>query len=157
MTPEQIKEILRLHAMWQRGDGGGVRANLYGADLSGADLSGADLSGANLSGAYLSGANLSGADLSGANLSGADLSGAYLSGAYLSMAKGIIRVGPSSDGYEFFGVERAGAVWIKAGCRWFTAAYARKHWQTTRADTQLGRERIRLVDFIEAHFKGDQE
>ena len=160
MTPGQIKETLRLHRMWWRGETGGSRANLSdanlsGAYLSGANLRGADLSGANLSGANLSGADLSGADLSGANLSGADLSGADLSGANLRGAKGIIRVGPSYDGYEFLGVERDGAVWIKAGCRWFTADDARKHWQTTRANTPLGRERIRFVDFIEAYFKGD--
>ena len=120
-----LTEILAAHAAWRRGATGGRWA---------------DLSGANLSGAYLSRADLSGADLSGANLSGADLSG----------AKGIIRVGPTSDGYEMFGVVRDGAVWIKAGCRWFTAADARTHWQTTRGDTPLGRERLAFVDMIEA-------
>ena len=135
MTPGQIKETLRLHRMWWRGETGGSRANLRGANLRGADLRDADLSDA--------------------NLSDANLQHAYLRGADLRGAKGIIRVGPSYDGYEFLGVERDGAVWIKAGCRWFTADDARKHWQTTRANTPLGRERIRFVDFIEAYFKGD--
>jgi uncharacterized protein YjbI with pentapeptide repeats len=162
MTPEALKETLRLHGMWLRDEEGGKRANLRGACLSRANLRGADLSGANLSranlrGADLSGANLSGANLSGANLRGADLSGANLRGADLSGAKGIIRAGPASDGYEFFGVQRDGDAWINAGCRWFTADDARKHWQQTRADTPLGRERLRFVDFIEAHFKGDEE
>jgi uncharacterized protein YjbI with pentapeptide repeats len=142
MTPEALKETLRLHGMWLRDEEGGKRA---------------DLSGAYLRGAYLRGAYLRGADLSGADLSGAYLRGAYLRGAYLRGAKGIIRAGPASDGYEFFGVQRDGDVWINAGCRWFTADDARKHWQQTRADTPLGRERLRFVDFIEAHFKGDEE
>jgi hypothetical protein len=173
MTLEQIAEAMRLHELWLDDDPSGKRADLSGADLSradlsganlyGADLSGANLYGADLSGAYLSRADLSGADLSGADLSGADLyganlyggnlSGADLSRADLSGAKGILRVGPALDGYEFFGVQRDVSVWVKAGCRWFNTEDARKHWQTTRADTPLGRQRLRFVDFIEAHFK----
>lgn len=101
-------------------------------------------------GADLRGADLSDADLRGADLSGANLSGAYLGGADLGGAKGIIRVGPSTDGYEFFGVIREGVVWIKAGCRWFTADDARAHWEQTRGGTDLGAERIVFVNFIEA-------
>ena len=139
MTPEQITETLRLHKMWLRDKESGKRANLYGANLSSANLYGANLSGANLYGA-----NLSSADLYGANLYGADMYG----------AKGIIRVGPASDGYEFYAVQRDGVVWIKAGCRWFAAADARAHWTKTRGDTLLGAERLRFVDFLEAHFQG---
>jgi uncharacterized protein YjbI with pentapeptide repeats len=162
MSNVALKETLRLHDMWLRDEEGGNRANLRDADLRGADLRDADLRGANLFGANLSGANLFGANLFGANLFGAklfgaDLSGANLRGANLRGANGIIRVGPASDGCEFFGVQRDGAVWIKAGCRWLTADDARKHWQATRADTPLGRERLRFVDFIEAHFKGDDQ
>ena len=149
ISAEDIKEVLRLHGMWTREEEGGERAYLYRANLSGANLNGADLSNATLSRATLYRANLS-----GANLNGANLSNAYLNGANLSSARGIIRVGPASDGYEFFGVQRDGAVWIKAGCRWFTANDARKHWQETRADTPLGRERMRFVDLIESHLKG---
>ena len=96
MDKQELKAILGKHLKWLRGEDGGERANLSGANLSGAylfeaNLSGADLSRANLSGADLSRADLSRADLSRANLSGADLSranlsGAYLSGAYLSRA-----------------------------------------------------------------------
>ena len=43
--------ILEKHRKWLRGEDGGERANLYGADLSEANLSGANLSRANLSGA----------------------------------------------------------------------------------------------------------
>jgi len=32
---------------------------------------------------------------------------------------------------------------------------ARKHWQETRGGTALGAERLRFVDFIEAHFAGE--
>jgi len=61
-----------------------------------------------------------------------------------------LRVGPSADGYEFFGVVRGGLVWIKAGCQWFTSDDARTHWNKTRGGTSLGAERIRFVNFIEA-------
>ena len=86
MNKTELDEIVRLHALWLKGDSSGKKAYLSGADLSGAYLSGADLSGAYLSDADLSGANLSGANLSGASLSGANLSGANLSGASLSGA-----------------------------------------------------------------------
>ena len=84
-----LKEILEKHKKWLRGDDGGERANLSGANLYGANLSWADLSGANLSGANLSWANLYGANLSGANLYGANLSWADLYGANLSGAKNV--------------------------------------------------------------------
>jgi len=108
MDSDILKVKLEAHLKWRRGEPGGERAylrgadlsdanlsganlsdailrdaNLSGADLSDANLSGADLSGANLRDAILSGANLRGADLSGADLSGANLRGADLSGAYL--------------------------------------------------------------------------
>jgi hypothetical protein len=91
-THEELREVLRLHALWLQGDSAGTRANLLGADLRGADLSVADLSVANLLGADLRGANLrvanlSVANLSGANLRGANLSGANLRGADLRVAK----------------------------------------------------------------------
>jgi len=74
-----------------RGEPGGVRADLSGADLRGAyliraDLSGADLRGANLLCADLRDADLSGADLSGADLIGADLRDADLRAAALRAA-----------------------------------------------------------------------
>jgi hypothetical protein len=98
MTPQQIKEVLELHAAWLGSSDKGTRAdlrganlrganlrgaNLRGASLCGANLYGADLRGANLRGASLCGANLYGADLRGANLRGANLYGADLRGAYL--------------------------------------------------------------------------
>ena len=59
-TPDELKEIIRLHALWLADADGGTRANLSDANLIRANLSGADLSGADLRGTYLSGANLSG-------------------------------------------------------------------------------------------------
>lgn len=88
-----IELILEKHAKWARGEDGGERADLCGAnlccanlsdaDLRGADLCGADLRGANLSGGNLRNANLCCANLCCANLRGADLCGANLSGADL--------------------------------------------------------------------------
>jgi len=157
------------------------RADLRGVNLSGALLSGANLHGANLSGAILRSASLRGADLSSASLSsaslsgaslssaslreaylqdadlrGADLSSASLGGANLCEAHGILRVGPSADGYEFFGVVRDNQVWIKAGCRFFTSDDARTHWNKTRGGTSLGAERISFVNFIEAQMLLDK-
>ena len=92
-TPDQLKETLRLHALWRAGNPAGVRADLSRANLSGADLSRADLSGAYLSWADRSGADLSRADLSGADLSWADLSGAKC--AALAIAQTVIA--PAGD------------------------------------------------------------
>lgn len=83
MTPEQLKEVLRLHALWLSGDVGGKRADLSGANLGGADLTGVILSGANLACAGLSDTKLCVADLSKANLIGATLRGADMRDADL--------------------------------------------------------------------------
>jgi hypothetical protein len=88
ISKDELKEILRLHALWLTDEAGGKCANLRGADLSSAylrsaDLSCADLSGADLRGAYLRYADLRGADLRYADLRGADLRYADLSSAYL--------------------------------------------------------------------------
>ena len=76
MKNDDLKVVLEAHAKWVRGETGGIRADLRGANLGRAYLRGANLSCANLGGADLSRADLSGANLRGANLSGADLSGA---------------------------------------------------------------------------------
>ena len=91
ISDTELKAIIYKHAKWARGEDGGERADLYGADLRsaelrdadlrGADLRGADLYGADLRSANLCGADLRGADLCGANLSDADLRGADLRGA----------------------------------------------------------------------------
>ena len=78
-----IKLILEKHAKWARGEDGGERADLCGANLCGANLYGANLRGANLRGANLRGANLCDANLRGANLCDADLRCANLCGANL--------------------------------------------------------------------------
>ena len=85
-TAAEIAKVIESHGKWSRGEYGGSRADLYGANLSGANLSRANLSGANLSRADLYGADLSRADLSRANLYDANLYGADLSRANLSGA-----------------------------------------------------------------------
>jgi len=90
-TPEELAEVLRLHALWLADADGGIRANLCDANLCGADLYGADLRYANLCGANLRYANLCGADLYGADLRYANLCGADLRGAN---GINIIQVGP---------------------------------------------------------------
>ena len=53
MDKQELKAILGKHLKWLRGEDGGERANLFGANLSRADLSGANLSRADLSGAVV--------------------------------------------------------------------------------------------------------
>ena len=86
ISDTELKAIIYKHAKWARGEDGGERADLCGANLRGADLCDADLCNANLRDADLSGANLRGADLSGANLRDANLHSADLSDAHLSDA-----------------------------------------------------------------------
>ena len=50
MKSEELKEILNKHLKWFKGEEGGERAYLAGADLGDAYLRGADLRGANLAG-----------------------------------------------------------------------------------------------------------
>ena len=87
ISDTELKAIIYKHAKWARGEDGGERANLSGANLRGANLCNADLRGAYLCDADLCGANLRGADLRDANLCGADLRDANLCGANLCDAK----------------------------------------------------------------------
>ena len=119
ISNDDLKEVLRKHALWLNNDPEGEKAdlrwadlrganlkiaklmwadlykadlskaNLKGADLTGADLRWANLKGANLKGASLYGANLIGADLRWANLKGANLYEADLSEAYLGGVKNL--------------------------------------------------------------------
>ena len=61
ISDTELKAIIYKHAKWTRGENGGERAYLYGADLRDANLRGANLYGANLYGANLRCANLRGA------------------------------------------------------------------------------------------------
>ena len=85
-TVEELKAICEKHAKWLRGEKGGERANLLGADLQRANLLGANLQCANLQGADLQGANFQDADLRSADLWGANLRGANLQRANLQRA-----------------------------------------------------------------------
>ncbi len=102
-------------------------ANLRGADLRGADLTGANLRGADLRGAYLTRADLTRAYLAGADLTRAYLRGADLTGADLARADGVLAIGPI-DTWIMYAVRFPYGPRIKAGCRWFTEAEARKWW-----------------------------
>ena len=86
ISNDDLKEILRKHALWVIGDPKGEKADLREADLTGVNLRGATLYKANLSGADLSEAYLYKANLSGADLRRANLYGAYLYGAKLRLA-----------------------------------------------------------------------
>ena len=55
MDAAELKAILESHAKWWRGEEGGTRAHLTGANLAGAHLTRANLAGANLTGANLTG------------------------------------------------------------------------------------------------------
>jgi uncharacterized protein YjbI with pentapeptide repeats len=135
---------------WAKLSGADLRwAKLSGADLrwanlNEADLRGVDLRWANLRWADLRWANLNEADLSWAKLSGADLSWVNLSWVNLSGAN-LIHCGTRSDGYAFFAQIKDGKIWIKAGCRYFTIEDAKKHWNETRPDCQLGEESRQLL------------
>ena len=73
-----------------------------------------------------------------ANLGGADLWNADL-----------ISLGSRSDGYDFYAQIKDGETWIKAGCRYFSATDARKHWSDTRGGTALGDESQAMIDHAE--------
>ena len=73
ISNDDLKEILRKHALWLNNDPEGEKADLYKADLSEADLYEADLRGANLKRANLRWANLKGANLYEADLSEAKI------------------------------------------------------------------------------------
>ena len=72
-TADEIAAILVGNGKWQRGEPGGKRADLGGANLGGANLTGASLYGADLTRANLTRANLMRANLGGANLTWATL------------------------------------------------------------------------------------
>ena len=124
------------------------------ADKAGANLADANLADANLAGANLAGANLAGAYLAGAYLARANLAGAYLARANLADANladaDLVDGGQRSDGYRFVGWINGGVLQIRAGCRSFNIADARKHWQKTRGGTPLGDETFAILDHIEA-------
>ena len=73
-----LKEILKKHEMWLKGEESGERADLSDVNLRGANLRGADLRYANLKDANLRGADLRYADLRYANLIYTNLSDANL-------------------------------------------------------------------------------
>ena len=110
-TPEELKEVLRLHKLWLDDEEGGERANLEGASLEWANLARANLAVASLEGANLEWANLARANLARANLEGAYLEGAYLEGASLAgadLARANLE-GANLEGANLEGANLAGA------------------------------------------------
>ena len=85
-APTNLKEVLRLHALWLNDWEIGERADLRETKLAGANLREADLRAANLVGANLRWADLRRANLVGANLREANLVGADLREADLRRA-----------------------------------------------------------------------
>ena len=83
ISQEELKEILKKHEMWLKGEEGGERADLSNADLRGFDLSNINLSGADLRNIDLSDTNLNYTDLSNADLWNSNLSYTDLIGADL--------------------------------------------------------------------------
>ena len=112
MNKDELKKAIEKHLAWLRGDEGGARVVLQGADLRGADLRGADLQDAVLRGAVLQGADLRDADLRGADLQDADLQRADLRGAVLQDAdlRGADLQGAVLRGAVLQGADLRGAV-----------------------------------------------
>ena len=86
----------------------------------------------------------------GADLGGANLRGAYLGGAYLG-EQWIIQGPTRSDGYSFFLMRLKGnkTPMVRAGCRWLSLPDAHRHWESTRAGTQLGNESLDILVWLE--------
>jgi uncharacterized protein YjbI with pentapeptide repeats len=118
-------------------------ADLREANLCWANLREANLREANLREANLCEADLRWADLSGANLRGANLRGANLCGAHL-MGTDTFSIGTSQRGYLFLLRLEGDEPRIQAGCRDFTMAEARAHWEAaeTHANNPLLRAEI---------------
>ena len=154
MTPEALKETIRLHGLWLTNDAAGARANLSGANLSGANLSGANLSGADLRRANLSGADLYGANLYGANLYGANLSGANLRRADLREGLKAGRwLGTASRGdfYLFHMFETdSGEPFIFAGCRMMLLSEYHAHIAAEYPGTPKAEATLRCLDYLAA-------
>jgi len=118
MTKNELKEILRLHALWlegKRGERASLgKLNLSKANLSGVNLSNADFAESNLSGANFEGSNLSGADFEDTNLSGARFDNAILNETDLFRAnasKASFR-GANLDGAYFGEANLSGAILV---------------------------------------------
>ena len=86
ISQEELKEILKKHEMWLKGEKGGERADLRDTNLSGTNLMDADLRYADLWDVNLSDSNLNNADLRYTDLRCANLSDSNLSDADLRSA-----------------------------------------------------------------------
>ena len=124
MTPEALKETIRLHGLWLTNDAAGARANLSGANLSGA--------------------NLSGANLSGANLRRADLREGLKAGRWLGTAS-------RGDFYLFHMFETdSGEPFIFAGCRMMLLSEYHAHIAAEYPGTPKAEATLRCLDYLAA-------
>jgi hypothetical protein len=140
MKAEELKKVLRLHAMYLNDEEGGELANLRGANLNNAYLRDANLRGANLCDANLCGANLRGADLGDANLRGANLRDANLCGANLD--------GADLDGADLDGADLDGAkCHITLGKRPLQISNLRYFVTMYKSEIQIGCERHTFKDW----------
>ena len=136
MKPKEIADALADHARWLRRKGG------KRADLRGADLYGAYLCAATVRGAYWCSATVPGADLYGANLRGAKI------GTGQTVIS-ILRRATRSDGYEFFLWRCKEGFYVEAGCRFFSYAESRQHWDVRRVGEPLGDETQDILDMFQ--------
>ena len=106
MNKEELAVIIENHGKWLRGENGGVRANLRGADLCGANLCDANLCDANLRGADLCGVNLCGANLRAGHGDRNRIKSIFASDAYpIAYTSEVLQIGCQrhkiSDWWEF--------------------------------------------------------
>jgi hypothetical protein len=165
---------MQSHKAWLRGGPGGRRANFSGSKLDGvvfrdldlrwvlfseAALERAkfvlcDLRYANFENAFLYGAEFPSAHLEGARFHGAYLRGAEIGGKTVIT---LLRRAMRSDGYEFFLWHCKEGFYIQAGCRFFSYAESRRHWDGQRVGEDLGDETQDILDmFNKAIFRAEQ-
>ena len=112
ISQEELKEILKKHEMWLKGEKGGERADLRDTNLRGTNLMDADLRYTDLRCANLSDTNLSDADLRSANLWNADLRDANLKNVKINMNTIGYNLACPEDGV-FIGYKKANRCIIK--------------------------------------------
>jgi uncharacterized protein YjbI with pentapeptide repeats len=155
ITEIDLRDILKKHELWLKGEEGGEKADLRGSDLSysnlrGSDLRGSDLSYSNLRGSNLRNSNLRNSNLSYSDLRGSDLSYSDLRGSNLRGTIGFVYIGQRSDGYQFHAVYDAEKKqwFIRSGCRYMTIPEYRLHTLSYYEEIKR-QETLDLLDFAE--------
>jgi hypothetical protein len=155
ITEIDLRDILKKHELWLKGEEGGEKADLRGSDLRGSDLGysdlrGSDLRGSDLSYSTLRGSNLRNSNLRNSNLSYSDLRGSDLRGSNLRGTIGFVYIGQRSDGYQFHAVYDAEKKqwFIRSGCRYMTIPDYRLY-TLSYLDEIKRQETLDLLDFAE--------